>query len=70
MTADDIPRDGSRLRAVDLAWPSRPPRWLRRAPTAQPTILIETTCARPRIIDRVDLHSHGAAIQLSRYEIV
>lgn len=59
----------SRLRVLDLAWPSRPPRTLRMAPTAAPTVLVETTCAQPRIVDRIVLAERDAAVKLSRYAL-
>ncbi|MGZ9083540.1 MAG: hypothetical protein ACXW3U_15795 [Rhodoplanes sp.] len=57
------------VRALDLAWPSRPPRTLRRAPTAQPTVLIESVCRRPRVVDRIVLAERDAAQRLSRYAL-
>lgn len=79
MTADEAMRlTTTPVHAVDLLLPSAPPRTLRLLAKAKPrrqvfregVVLVESVCARPTIVDRIDMPSYDAEMKLSRYEIV
>ena len=55
------------VRIVDLSSPCRHERMARFAPTATPTLLIESVCARPSIVDKIDLLARDADMRLMRY---
>ena len=57
------------VRIVDLTTPNRHPRLARFAPTAQPTLLIETACARPQLVEAIGLLDHDADFRLMRYAL-
>ena len=58
---------GRPVTVVDLSTPSQHRRSLRYAPTAQPTVLVETLCARPQLVETIGLLDRDADLRLSRY---
>ena len=58
---------GRSVTIIDLATPSHHRRTMRYAPTAAPAVIVETVCARPTIIERIDLLANDADFRLSRY---
>ena len=43
---------GRSVTVIDLATPAHHARTLRYAPTAAPTVLVETMCARPQLVEK------------------
>ena len=58
---------GRSVTVVDLSTPSHHRRTMRYAPTAQPTVLVETVCARPQLVESIGLLDHDANFRLMRY---
>jgi hypothetical protein len=55
------------VRIVDLSTPNLHPRTARFAPTSAPVLLVESICARPQLIEKIDLLSRDADLRLSKY---
>ena len=58
---------GRSVTVVDLATPAHHRRTMRYAPTAAPTVLVETVCARPQLVEAIGLLDHDANLRLMRY---
>ena len=60
---------GRPVTIVDLSTPSHHRRTMRYAPTAAPTVIVETVCARPQIVEAIGLLHNDANLRLMRYRL-